>query len=259
MTGGINSPMNRECSIEFVRRHEIRAILETVTGLHIGAGRDTVEIGGVDSPIIRHPHTQQPYIPGSSLKGKLRSLLEWALHKVQPDGKPYGTGCKNPPSDDIILRTFGVTAENWAGGPTRIVVRDAHLVKEWVQEKMKAGLPLTEDKTEVVIDRIQGKAHNIGPRTVERVPAGARFELEILFREFSVDNDGGRQDRVCLNRLIEALKLLEQDCLGGSGSRGYGKVRITDLRINEEDRQAQFDAMKPFQLEAPNEIVPIGS
>lgn len=243
--------------IEFKKLHEIKAVLEVVTGLHIGAGRDTVEIGGVDSPVIRHPHNQQPYIPGSSIKGKLRSLLEWALHKVQEDGTPYGTKLKNLPAGDVILRTFGVTSDEWRDGPTRVIVRDAHLQKEWLDEKMRAGLPMTEDKTEVVIDRIQGKAAGIGPRTVERVPAGAKFELEILFKEFSVNGDNGRQDRVCLNRLIEALKLLEQDCLGGSGSRGYGKVRITNLRINGEDRQAAFDQMKPFRLEEPNVIVPI--
>lgn len=250
--------MNVTTAIEFKRLHEIRAVLEVVTGLHIGAGRDTVEIGGVDSPVIRNPHNQQPYIPGSSIKGKLRSLLEWALHKVQDDGKPYGTEMKDPPAGDVILRIFGVTSDQWRDGPTRIIVRDAHLQKEWLDEKMRSGLPMTEDKTEVVIDRIQGKAlGSVGPRTVERVPAGAKFELEILFKEFSIDGDGGRQDRVCLNRLIEALKLLEQDCLGGSGSRGYGKVRITNLRINGEDRQADFDAMKPFRLDSPNVIIPI--
>ena len=218
-------------TIEHVCTVEIKGTVEVITGLHIGGGRDAVEIGGVDNPVIKHPHTQQPFIPGSSLKGKLRSLLEWALGKVRDDGKPWGyDGRLDNLQEDEVLRVFGTTHKEWSAGPTRVVVRDAWLSKDWVNSMIERGLPLTEDKTEVVIDRIQGKAANTGPRTMERVPAGARFELAIVFRLFSVD---GRSDVdvACLNRLIEGLKLLEKDCLGGSGSRGYGQVKISGLKV----------------------------
>lgn len=241
--------------IEYKTTHEIRATLELVTGLHIGAGRDAVEIGGVDSPVIKHPHSQQPYIPGSSLKGKLRTILEWTLHKIHDDGKPWGTSRQAAidPRDEV-LRIFGATADKWDAGPTRLVVRDAHLLPEWVNHVMARGLNFTEDKTEVSINRIEGKAQDGGLRTMERVPAGAKFQLEILFREFDVDTDGGERDRECLNRVLEALKLLEKDCLGGSGSRGYGQVRIAGLTVNGQDRQQHFDAISAVSREQAQNI-----
>lgn len=237
--------------IEQCKTHEIRGELLLQTGLHIGSGRDAVEIGGVDSPVIKHPHTQQPYIPGSSLKGKLRSLLEWALGRVDPEGKPWGMGKGHNPADssDAILRIFGTTDDRWQGGPTRLIVRDLCLQKTWVDQLMERSLPMTEDKTEVIIDRIQGKAGAFGPRTIERIPAGARFDVEILFREFDLDGDGGAGDRECLNRLLEAMKLLEKDALGGSGSRGYGKVRFQNLTLNGKPIQTQFDAIQEVRKE----------
>lgn len=242
-------------SIEYLRTHTIRAELHLLTGMRIGAGRETVEIGGIDDPVIRHPHTQEPYLPGSSLKGKLRSLLEWALNKIEPDGRVWGSGKQSYPPGDEVLRIFGTTSEQWKEGPARVIVRDAPLKQHWVREIIERGLPLTEDKTEVTIDRIQGKA--AGPRTMERVPAGAIFDLEILFRQYAVNADGGKRDGECLNRLLEALKLLEQDALGGSGSRGYGRVRIKNLRVNDKDCQAQFDAIQPIDRHKPQQIVEV--
>lgn len=245
---------------EYLKTKKITATLETKTGLHIGAGRDSVEIGGVDNPVIRHPHTQQPYIPGSSLKGKLRSLLEWALGSVDPNGEVWGSNRRMVPlSDDPILRIFGTTHEKWEGGPTRLIVRDAHLEKAWVDGVLGRSLPMTEDKTEVSIDRIQGKAKDGGLHTVERVPSGARFALEMAFKVYSVTDSEGRTDNgsgdtECLNRVLEALKLLEADALGGSGSRGSGQVRITDLRVDGTDIQASFDALK-FSRNTAGKIV----
>lgn len=242
--------------IEHLKTHEIQGVLVLETGLHIGSGRDAVEIGGVDSPVIKHPYTQQPYIPGSSLKGKLRSLLEWALGKVDPSGRPWGMGEGHRPAnpDDVILRIFGTTDEAWSGGPTRLILRDLHLQKDWVDRLMKRSLPMTEDKTEVIIDRIQGKAGAFGPRTIERIPAGARFDLEILFRAFSLDGDGGAGDLECLNRVLEAMKLLEKDALGGSGSRGYGKVRFRDLVLDGASIQEKFDSIRSVSPEKANPI-----
>lgn len=210
------------------------------SGLHIGAGKETIEIGGIDNPVVKHPHTREPYVPGSSLKGKLRFLLEWAFGKVREDGKPWGMDAISGQTfepDDVVLRIFGTAAKRdvWAGGPTRLVVRDAPLTRAWVARARDEGLDLIEEKTEVVIDRIAGKAHHdFGPRHTERVPAGAEFELEMVFRLYDT-GDGGARDKACLNWLIAGLGLLEQDALGGSGSRGYGRVEFLDLKARLPD------------------------
>lgn len=226
-------------NISMKGRVRITGTIVVCSGLMIGAGKDTIEIGGVDNPLIKHPHTGDPYIPGSSLKGKLRFLLEWAFDKIREDGLPWGADAKYGQTDpgDQILRIFGtpIKKEAWSGGPTRLMVRDAMLEEAWKQKAAEEFWPLTEEKTEVVIDRIAGKAHDIGPRHMERVPAGARFDMELVFRVFDL-GDGGQRDQDCLNWLIQGLYLLELDALGGSGSRGYGRVRFENLTYHDLDR-----------------------
>jgi CRISPR-associated protein Csm3 len=206
------------------------------TGLHIGAGKDAIEIGGIDNPVVKHPYTLEPYVPGSSLKGKARFLLEWAMNTVRPDGRAFGfddaDARRGTPAADVILRLFGTAASRdvWGHGPTRLIVRDAPLDADWRKRVVDEGRALTEDKTEVSIDRIAGKALDGGLRQTERVPAGARFKVEIGFRAWSTGDDG-EQDWRCLAWFIQALDLIEQDALGGSGSRGYGQVRFDGLRL----------------------------
>jgi CRISPR-associated protein Csm3 len=133
-----------------------------------------------------------------------------------------------------VLRIFGTNAkrEAWGAGPTRLLVRDAHLCPDWRQTQLEAGRELTEAKTEVVIDRIAGKAlDNVGPRQFERVPPGAAFDFELAFRLYSVNGDGGARDLDCLAWAIQGLGLIEQDALGGSGSRGYGRVSFGTLTL----------------------------
>jgi CRISPR-associated protein Csm3 len=219
-----------------IGRARLTSTLRVLTGLHIGAGRDTIEIGGIDNPVIKHPTTGEPYVPGSSLKGRLRFLLEWAFGTVRDDGQPWGFDGRFGALDagDPVLRIFGTPAkrEEWGGGPTRVIVRDAALDKDWRDASLRSGGTLTEEKTEVVIDRIAGKAHDrVGPRQTERVPAGAGFEVEVIFRFFDWDGDGGQRDHDCLNWLLQGFDLLEQDALGGSGSRGYGRVRFEKLGL----------------------------
>ncbi len=253
--------------IRLLGRARIEGVITLLSGLHIGAGKDTIEIGGIDNPVIKHPHTGEPYIPGSSLKGKLRFLLEWAFAPVygsiRPDGKPWGSDDnQNHDPDDPVLRIFGTAAkrDKWSAGPTRLIVRDGFLRKEWRDETIKNGNLLTEEKTEVVIDRIAGKAHDkIGPRQTERVPQGAKFDMEMVFRLYDT-GDGGARDRACLNWLLAGLSLLEQDALGGSGSRGYGRVRFDGLKvidpegkahdIGERFRVNRFDPSEPPQIVA---------
>ncbi len=222
------------------------------SGLHIGAGKDAIEIGGLDLPVVKNPFTDEPYIPGSSLKGKLRSLLEWALNRVENDGGVWGSNKEGQYAiDDPILRIFGITQADWKGGPTRLIVRDAHLEPDWAKSILNQGLSFTEEKMEVSIDRLQGKAKNGGLRRTERVPAGARFELDMVFKVFDWDGDGGQTDRNCLNRVLEGLKLLERDALGGSGSRGYGRVRVENLKVDERDVQTGFDAIVRLDPDQP--------
>lgn len=217
-------------------RVRLTADLRILTGLHIGAGKDAIEIGGIDNPVIRNPHTGEPFVPGSSVKGKLRYLLEWAFGLVRQDGHPWGfkdgDGQTFEPGDPI-QRIFGTPAkrEKWDSGPTRLICRDAMAKRSWRDDILTRGLTLTEDKTEVVIDRLAGKARDgVGPRQTERVPAGAVFESEFVFRLYDV-GDGGARDRECLAWLIQGLDLLEQDALGGSGSRGYGRVKFENLTL----------------------------
>lgn len=247
--------------ISFRRQHVVKGNIEVLTGLRIGAGREQIEIGGLDNPVIKHPHTGHPYIPGSSIKGRLRCLMEWAFDVVAQELSlnsrsvgVFGSGANVRYEDHPILRIFGHASEEPMVGPTRLVVRDAPLNQKWLSEVLERGLPLTEEKQEVTIDRIQGKAAGMGPRTMERVPAGAIFDFEMIFREFSVNGDKGEEDRKCLRHLIQGLKLLEQDALGGSGSRGYGKIKFTNLTLNNHDIQSHFDKIVTFDPENPPAI-----
>lgn len=248
-------------TMRMIGRVQLEADLRVLTGLHIGAGKDALEIGGIDNPVIKHPHTQAPFVPGSSLKGKMRFLLEWAFGTIRHDGHPWGFDERDPQQkfdiSDPVQRIFGTPAkrEKWDGGPTRLICRDAPLNEGWRIDALKSGWSLTEDKTEVVIDRIGGKAHDkVGPRQTERVPAGARFDAQFVFRLYDT-GDGGARDRQCLTWLIQALDLLEQDALGGSGSRGYGRIKFDKLTLTGLDgKKHQLDNMfrgHVFQREEP--------
>ncbi len=235
-----------EATLTYLGQVALSAQLKVLSGLHIGAGKDAIEIGGIDNPVVKLPNGE-PYVPGSSLKGKLRFLLEWAFGKVRPDGNPWGSPDGNPRGspdgnlrgskesegfdpDDPVLRIFGTPAkrDNWSAGPTRLLMRDAMPSEDWTGK----GEALTEEKTEVVMDHIAGKAMDgVGARRTERVPPGAIFSFNAAFRIYDVDGDGGKRDRECLAWLVQGLDLLEQDALGGSGSRGYGQVRFDSLQL----------------------------
>lgn len=223
------------------RISHITGKIELLTGLHIGAGTETTQIGGLDSPIVRLPKDNNPYIPGSSLKGKLRSLLELYLDKVGKDGKDddsekygsvhrYTQECKN---DCPICCLFGAAADAGAKtGPARLIVRDCTIKEdEEINQRIKEesiGLPYSEEKTEVSINRITSKV-DVGLRKTERVPAGVIFNLDMSLRIF--DDDGDTH----LKNLLLGLALLEHDALGGSGSRGYGKIKFSELKIDGQD------------------------
>ena len=211
---------------------KITGKIELKTGLHIGAGNDSIHIGGVDNAVIKDPITKKPYIPGSSIKGKIRTLLEWATGRVR-DSKPFATKDKD---DDPIARIFGngKNDPNYKGGPTRASFSDCQLSEE--NNKKLEEIGYTEIKTEVTIDRISGTAAGAGPRSTERVPAGAKFDFEVTYKVFD------KQDEENLELLLLGMKLLEYDALGGSTSRGYGRISFKDVTI--EGSSKRFDDIK---------------
>ena len=228
--------------------HHITADLVLETGLHIGAGDSEIHIGGIDNAVIKHPVSGEPYIPGSSLKGKIRSLLEWKSGAVQEDPlgkKEYddNTGAQQT-AVKHILQLFGISNDE-AGkkfqqeiGHTRLAFWDCPLDPAYAQEQRDNDRLYTEAKSENRINRISGTAEH--PRQTERVPAGAVFKFRLSFKQFAGDDTSLRQT------LLTGLKLLEWDSLGGSGSRGYGKVRFADLKLDGENISDEFAQLKPF-------------
>lgn len=191
--------------------------MELITGLRIGDSKESTEIGGVDAPVVRRKDNQQPYIPGSSLKGKIRCLLELAFG-INADSK-----CKN--EGHPVQKLFGA-AENsdkkLPNIPSRLIVRDSYLTNEWAEKLRNSeftDMPYTEIKAENKINRLTGTAD--APRFFERIPAGAKFNVEFVINIFEGDDEKELTDL-----LEKGIQLLEMDYLGGSGSRGYGQVKF---------------------------------
>ena len=214
---------------------EIKGTIKLLSGLHIGGGDDTMKIGGIDNGVIKDINTNEPYIPGSSLKGKMRSLLEWHFGLVNlnrpknKEGEPFTSKFiwKDKEKDEFwdvafndeellenaknLLKLFGDKEGEF--GITRISVGDCKLTNE--SKKLK----LSEAKYENVIDRCNGTAKH--PRQTERVPAGVEFEFNIRYKVLPGD------DKKAFEEIIKtALELIEKDYLGGNGSRGYGRVKF---------------------------------
>ena len=223
---------------------EIKAKLVLETGLHIGAGDSEMHIGGIDNSVIKHPITQSPYIPGSSLKGKIRTLLEWRSGAVQNAPLTVKDITKNPEEVKNILRLFGISGDTKNSeqevaeiGVSRLAFWDCALDSDWEKAIRDDNHLLTEAKSENTIDRITSTAGN--PRQTERVPAGAEFDFKLMLRQFEGDKPE------LLELVLKGLKLLELDSLGGSGSRGYGKVKFTKLTVDGNARN--LDDIKPFE------------
>ncbi|QLE39859.1 type III-A CRISPR-associated RAMP protein Csm3 [Nostoc sp. C052] len=254
--------------------------LSVETGLHIGGGGENLDIGGLDKPVIRDPLTKYPYLPGSSIKGKLRSTLERLLNK--PLNRTGGSGTWRYESDDLvngfteveegrfiayegastcqISRLFGSTGGSkfWMpieaareegllennsptqtiqgqncvrinrgrNAPARLIIRDSHLLPDSAAKlkQVDTGLYMTEWKFENGIDRVTAAAN---PRQLERVPAGSKFQFELVYTV--EDKDQAVED---LQNIAIALAILEDDALGGHGSRGYGKVRFQNFEFS---------------------------
>ena len=244
--------------MQLTRISRITGRLELVSGLHIGAGSEEMHIGGMDNPVIRNRADGRPYIPGSSLKGKMRSLLEWSAGTVgETEGRPLGfralakileaesqggsqTGPRKSERGKAILKLFGGAPEGNPGreadrlvreiGPSRLAFWDCPIHEDWIEAMARRNLPLTEVKMENSIDRIGGAATN--PRNTERVLAGTVFDFNLTMRVHDGEDLFGE--------VLRGLRLVELTGLGGSGSRGYGKVRFTELARDGESVQADY-------------------
>ena len=245
-----------DLKLEFQGIYKIKAKLQCITGLHIGGSKENFEIGGIDNPVIktttslnlgdREIKEGMPYIPGSSLKGKIRSLLEWQYGLVKAefkDGKVKGetiiTDNTGENLNDVAI-VFGTGAslpkdyKNIYPQPVRVKFFDAYPTKETIskwEEELGAGL-YTEVKVENAIDRITSVAN---PRQQERVPAGSKFEVEIIFEVFE-DKDLDR-----LKIVFEGMKRLEDNYLGGGGSRGNGRVKFEEIIVEFKDKNSYLN------------------
>jgi CRISPR-associated protein Csm3 len=207
-----------------------------------------MRIGGTDNQVVKHPHTQEPYIPGSSIKGKVRSLLEMKSGLMgKSSGKPLslkhlqGVGGKQREEGEKILRLFGTSGadgdEAAKLGPTRVSFADCPISESWRTTAAERHLTLTEVKSENSIDRIKGVADH--PRFTERVPADTVFDFSVTLKHLGEEDD-------LLDYLLEGLKLLEMDALGGSGSRGYGRIRF---EFDDQGVRERFDSIMPLEKE----------
>ena len=229
---------------DFKGKYVITGTIRCVTGLHIGGSDIGIEIGGIENPVIKDPVSDRPYIPGSSIKGKLRSLTEWSCGLIAEHSSHSGYAAYECPelkglredADDesrwdrayVLARLYGpASAETeirQAAGPTRLTFRDAFLTQASADElqSMLGERLYTEVKTENTIDRVTSEAM---PRPMERVPAGGEFAFTSFLDVYSED------DRALLKTLFGTMAMLEDTALGGGGSRGHGQIAFRDLRV----------------------------
>ena len=196
---------------------KISAEMKVLTGLHIGDNTGFAPIGALDNPVIRDSYTGDPIVPGSSLKGKMRYLLARA---AQPEGVYVLNECKD--DADHIIRLFGSPGDSKENNPVtaHLQFSDAFLTNR--EEMMKVG-GLTEVKAENTIKRSTSIAN---PRSNERVVRGAKFGVNWYYTmdrpEYLIED---------METLAEGCKLLSLDYLGGSGTRGYGRVEFDHFTI----------------------------
>ena len=213
--------------------HTIEGTITCLSGLRVGGTEDQLEIGGLDLPVIKHPGSHAPYIPGSSLKGRMRSELEHQLGKYSGRDGNEPCGCCKP--DCPVCRVFGPhkfdprSGGKEHPGPSRVLVRDAQV----------DGPVEIEYKTESVNNRATGQAEH--PRQLERVAAGAKFSLRMTLQEYDTDNHfqyAGKKGLEGLKAVVrDCLKYVERTGIGGGLSRGSGEVKIDGLKFDGQPWQ----------------------
>ena len=235
--------------------------IRTLTGLHIGGHSGDLDIGGIDNPIIRNAINRQPYIPGSSLRGKMRGLLDRNYNK--PLNKRVGRDVRVHECETLedykacpVCQVFGVAPQRALTGqtmPTRLIVRDTFLTDESLTslDRADTDTDFTEIKTEVAIDRITSAAT---PRQQERVPAGATFgPFQIVHNLYTLnateDKSQLQAELAFFDVVLTGIELLEDDYLGGSGSRGYGQIVFESLKLTLKSRGCYENAaVAPIRL-----------
>lgn len=265
---------------KLTKKVKIEGRIVALSGLHIGGSNTGMSIGGADATVVRNPLNNEPYIPGSSLKGKMRSLLERLNGRFGPEMS--GTVKYGPYTEDIndpIVKTFGTTPEkledqqkkdkNLPSQPvSRLIVRDGRLAgieKDGKFKSRKEGgvsdllnakttdMPYTEVKTEVVIDRITSAAM---PRQLERVPAGAIFEMNLMLNVYDEEEEPEKL-ALLLNLIFRGLCLVQNDFLGGKGSRGSGEVRIEITELSSKSKK-DYEGTNEWQpFEEGKKLIPI--
>lgn len=243
--------------LRLIEKRFIRGKLEVVTGLHIGGAKSSLDIGAIDLSVVKTA-AGVPFIPGSSLKGKLRSLLarEHGSDSVATDPEPIPTLFGSPNAkrregegDGAAPagRDRGGADDRVQGTPARLIVRDAFLDLDDFEKRADVFAELemdyTESKWENTINRLTGTAEH--PRQLERVPAGVLFDFELVL---NVMDDGQEEEH--LTALRKAMRLLEDDYLGGQGSRGYGRVRFVDVVMLRRTLAQYQDGEPASEMEA---------
>lgn len=256
----------------------IKGTIITKTGLHIGGSKSSLDIGGVDLNVVKSPQGI-PFIPGSSLKGKLRSLLAKLHGSIAVNKNNLEGADKNKSLDDLkkagllidehfpyILKLFGKSGDDRSDGVqadvTRLLVRDApldtvHFKEEFEDKGAELELGYTDIKWENSIDRKRGTAKGgSGLRQLERVPAGAAFNFELVYDLY---DDAGQAFDLKTNEpnwnidsplewtdeptlldmhiwaIRTAMQLLQDDYLGGQGSRGYGQIEFKVTEVIQKE------------------------
>jgi len=257
-----------QTELKLIGKLILEADMHCETGLHVGAGKGSLEIGGSDNPVVKDS-AGRPYVPGSTLRGRIRSLLEQATGMAVPSELVYISKRKGQevrihqsdrPDDEICIlfgrspgrmeRVQGEAVDSNNASPARLSVFDAPLDLDSITPQMREALDdeLTEVKSENAIDRITSQAN---PRTLERVPAGARFRvrfvLDILCEE----------DAPMLALLLQGLRLLEDDALGGGGSRGSGRVRFANVSLNWRNKDYYAKGSEQKQLVSVGDLAAV--
>lgn len=269
--------------MKLIGKLKINGNIKANTGLHIGGSSTGIDIGGLDNSVIKDS-LGRPYIPGSSLKGKMRSILEvvegkysgsLVIKKLKKNGrlgnykdyekelkdktKRYDlnvNNCNCGEDECHICRIFGIgVSDSKLSGATRLYVRDSYLKnsEEMFEKKgefSELEFDYTESKTENSLDRYTSKAN---PRTIERVPAGAIFEFELIYNIYD------EKDIKNLKYIKQALRLLEDDYIGGNGSRGYGKVSFDIENIQYKSIESYIDENKIKKFDNLDSIVDLAS
>lgn len=202
---------------------EFSGTMTIESGVHIGGNDNGTKVGGCDNPVIRNPLTNNPYIPGSSIKGALRSCAEKMpayAGKIR-NGKP----CECGQADCLVCKLFGAyKPRNPASGEPRLIVRDMQLNKDFLDKVRMSGgnySDIVETKASTMIDRGTNTASNGSLRNMERVAAGAVFDCSFVLKVTDKD-----KEVELIDFLKKCIKVVEATGIGGKVTSGSGQVKF---------------------------------